>query len=154
MVSSASKSSYWQASRIILATDGDLPGQALAEELARRIGKERFTPVYWSFCIYQFYWSISEYILFPRLYELLTFLFSIKHNNIFPLFYYIVFVKCFRMGSFIFIMFCCCHCLCHFDYPFLLSVLLVFKGFVINVGLFPLLFVFLREISTLQLEVG
>ncbi|XP_054801956.1 uncharacterized protein LOC129305836 isoform X2 [Prosopis cineraria] len=29
------------ASRIILATDGDLPGQALAEELARRIGKER-----------------------------------------------------------------------------------------------------------------
>lgn len=30
-----------QASRIILATDGDAPGQALAEELARRLGKER-----------------------------------------------------------------------------------------------------------------
>ncbi|PNX95511.1 nucleic acid binding protein, partial [Trifolium pratense] len=29
-----------QASRIIIATDGDAPGQALAEELARRIGKE------------------------------------------------------------------------------------------------------------------
>lgn len=31
----------YQASRIILATDGDQPGQALAEELARRLGKER-----------------------------------------------------------------------------------------------------------------
>ncbi|CAK9151486.1 unnamed protein product [Ilex paraguariensis] len=31
-----------QASRIILATDGDPPGQALAEELARRLGRERF----------------------------------------------------------------------------------------------------------------
>lgn len=28
----------------MLATDGDLPGQALAEELARRLGKERFVP--------------------------------------------------------------------------------------------------------------
>ncbi|KAJ0081567.1 hypothetical protein Patl1_11524 [Pistacia atlantica] len=33
----------WEkVSRIILATDGDVPGQALAEELARRLGKERF----------------------------------------------------------------------------------------------------------------
>ncbi|XP_019193068.1 PREDICTED: uncharacterized protein LOC109187337 [Ipomoea nil] len=30
-----------QASRIILATDGDPPGQALADELARRLGRER-----------------------------------------------------------------------------------------------------------------
>ena len=30
-----------KASRIILATDGDQPGQALAEELARRLGRER-----------------------------------------------------------------------------------------------------------------
>ncbi|KAJ0083150.1 hypothetical protein Patl1_11538 [Pistacia atlantica] len=31
-----------KVSRIILATDGDVPGQALAEELARHLGKERF----------------------------------------------------------------------------------------------------------------
>ncbi|KAE9594858.1 putative DNA helicase [Lupinus albus] len=36
-----------QASRIILATDGDKPGQALAEELARRLGKERCWRVSW-----------------------------------------------------------------------------------------------------------
>ncbi|KHG10114.1 DNA primase/helicase [Gossypium arboreum] len=36
-----------QASRIILATDGDLPGQALAEELARRLGRERCWRVKW-----------------------------------------------------------------------------------------------------------
>ncbi|XP_027352791.1 twinkle homolog protein, chloroplastic/mitochondrial isoform X2 [Abrus precatorius] len=36
-----------QATRIILATDGDPPGQALAEELARRIGKERCWRVRW-----------------------------------------------------------------------------------------------------------
>ncbi|CAL0301007.1 unnamed protein product [Lupinus luteus] len=36
-----------QASRIILATDGDKPGQALAEELARRLGKERCWRVRW-----------------------------------------------------------------------------------------------------------
>ncbi|XP_039115317.1 twinkle homolog protein, chloroplastic/mitochondrial [Dioscorea cayenensis subsp. rotundata] len=36
-----------QASRIILATDGDRPGQALAEELARRLGKERCWRVQW-----------------------------------------------------------------------------------------------------------
>ncbi|KAE9599195.1 putative DNA helicase [Lupinus albus] len=36
-----------QASRIILATDGDQPGQALAEELARRLGKERCWRVRW-----------------------------------------------------------------------------------------------------------
>ncbi len=30
-----------QARRILLATDNDDPGQALAEELARRLGKER-----------------------------------------------------------------------------------------------------------------
>ncbi|OAY71515.1 Twinkle protein, chloroplastic/mitochondrial, partial [Ananas comosus] len=35
------------ASRIILATDADPPGQALAEELARRIGKERCWRVQW-----------------------------------------------------------------------------------------------------------
>ncbi|KAI8524659.1 hypothetical protein RHMOL_Rhmol13G0165100 [Rhododendron molle] len=35
-----------KASRIILATDGDPPGQALAEELARRLGRERFTLLY------------------------------------------------------------------------------------------------------------
>ncbi|XP_044496991.1 twinkle homolog protein, chloroplastic/mitochondrial isoform X2 [Mangifera indica] len=36
-----------KASRIILATDGDPPGQALAEELARRLGKERCWRVKW-----------------------------------------------------------------------------------------------------------
>ncbi|KAL3522910.1 hypothetical protein ACH5RR_015744 [Cinchona calisaya] len=36
-----------KASRIILATDGDPPGQALAEELARRLGKERCWRVRW-----------------------------------------------------------------------------------------------------------
>ncbi|KAF2928041.1 hypothetical protein DAI22_06g249300 [Oryza sativa Japonica Group] len=35
------------ASRIILATDADPPGQALAEELARRLGKERCWRVNW-----------------------------------------------------------------------------------------------------------
>ncbi|CAM0909353.1 unnamed protein product [Alopecurus aequalis] len=35
------------ASRIILATDADPPGQALAEELARRLGKERCWRVSW-----------------------------------------------------------------------------------------------------------
>lgn len=36
-----------KASRIILATDADPPGQALAEELARRLGKERCWRVIW-----------------------------------------------------------------------------------------------------------
>ncbi|KAL8214082.1 hypothetical protein R6Q57_003531 [Mikania cordata] len=36
-----------KASRIILATDGDQPGQALAEELARRLGRERCWRVMW-----------------------------------------------------------------------------------------------------------
>ncbi|CAL9075667.1 unnamed protein product [Musa textilis] len=36
-----------KASRIILATDADGPGQALAEELARRLGKERCLRVKW-----------------------------------------------------------------------------------------------------------
>ncbi|KAH9612565.1 hypothetical protein KSS87_012961 [Heliosperma pusillum] len=36
-----------EASRIILATDGDQPGQALAEELARRLGRERCWRVKW-----------------------------------------------------------------------------------------------------------
>jgi twinkle protein len=36
-----------QATRIILATDGDGPGQALAEELARRLGRERCWRVKW-----------------------------------------------------------------------------------------------------------
>ncbi|KAJ1422819.1 TOPRIM domain [Sesbania bispinosa] len=42
------KDELMQASRIILATDGDPPGQALAEELARLIGKERCWQVRWS----------------------------------------------------------------------------------------------------------
>ncbi|KAF7121303.1 hypothetical protein RHSIM_Rhsim13G0124700 [Rhododendron simsii] len=36
-----------KASRIILATDGDPPGNALAEELARRLGRERCWRVRW-----------------------------------------------------------------------------------------------------------
>ncbi|THU48496.1 hypothetical protein C4D60_Mb09t26860 [Musa balbisiana] len=36
-----------KASRIILATDANVPGQALAEELARRLGKERCWRVKW-----------------------------------------------------------------------------------------------------------
>ncbi|KAJ0018428.1 hypothetical protein Pint_11339 [Pistacia integerrima] len=36
-----------EVSRIILATDGDAPGQALAEELARRLGRERCWRVKW-----------------------------------------------------------------------------------------------------------
>lgn len=36
-----------KASRIVLATDGDGPGQALAEELARRLGRERCWRVKW-----------------------------------------------------------------------------------------------------------
>ncbi|GMI91991.1 Arabidopsis TWINKLE homolog [Hibiscus trionum] len=36
-----------KASNIILATDGDQPGQALAEELARRLGRERCWRVKW-----------------------------------------------------------------------------------------------------------
>ncbi|KAL5537802.1 hypothetical protein UlMin_046130 [Ulmus minor] len=36
-----------EASRVILATDGDNPGQALAEELARRLGRERCWRVKW-----------------------------------------------------------------------------------------------------------
>ncbi len=36
-----------QARRIVLATDNDGPGQALAEELARRLGKERCFRVRW-----------------------------------------------------------------------------------------------------------
>uniref|UniRef100_A0A2N9ITH4 Toprim domain-containing protein n=1 Tax=Fagus sylvatica TaxID=28930 RepID=A0A2N9ITH4_FAGSY len=36
-----------KVSRIILATDGDISGQALAEELARRLGKDRCWQVRW-----------------------------------------------------------------------------------------------------------
>ncbi|KAF3942941.1 hypothetical protein CMV_030452, partial [Castanea mollissima] len=36
-----------KASRIVLATDGDTAGQALAEELARRLGRERCWRVKW-----------------------------------------------------------------------------------------------------------
>ncbi|XP_010478498.1 PREDICTED: twinkle homolog protein, chloroplastic/mitochondrial [Camelina sativa] len=36
-----------KASRIVIATDGDGPGQALGEELARRLGKERCWRVKW-----------------------------------------------------------------------------------------------------------
>ncbi|KAH9627405.1 hypothetical protein KSS87_001244 [Heliosperma pusillum] len=38
---------FRKASRIILATDGDQPGQALAEELSRRLGRERCWRVKW-----------------------------------------------------------------------------------------------------------
>lgn len=41
------KEYFEKASRIILATDGDPPGQALAEELARRLGRERCWRVKW-----------------------------------------------------------------------------------------------------------
>ncbi|KAM7254907.1 hypothetical protein ACFE04_020148 [Oxalis oulophora] len=41
------KLSMEEASRIILAIDGDAAGQALAEELARRLGKERCWRVKW-----------------------------------------------------------------------------------------------------------
>ncbi|XP_019156441.1 PREDICTED: twinkle homolog protein, chloroplastic/mitochondrial isoform X3 [Ipomoea nil] len=41
------KEFFEKASRIILATDGDSPGQALAEELARRLGRERCWRVKW-----------------------------------------------------------------------------------------------------------
>lgn len=42
-----SKEYFEQASRIILATDADTAGQALAEELARRLGRERCWRVTW-----------------------------------------------------------------------------------------------------------
>ncbi|KAH1066658.1 hypothetical protein J1N35_031645 [Gossypium stocksii] len=41
------KEYFKKASRIILATDGDPRGQALAEELSRRLGKERCWRVKW-----------------------------------------------------------------------------------------------------------
>eukprot|EP00249_Psilotum_nudum_P010134 c22354_g1_i1 orf=469-2352(+) len=41
------KEYFNKASRIILATDADAPGQALAEELARRLGRERCWRVNW-----------------------------------------------------------------------------------------------------------
>ncbi|KAK9267108.1 hypothetical protein L1049_009527 [Liquidambar formosana] len=41
------KEYFDKASRIILATDGDVPGEALAEELARRLGRERCWRVSW-----------------------------------------------------------------------------------------------------------
>uniref|UniRef100_A0A7C8YBQ4 Toprim domain-containing protein n=2 Tax=Opuntia streptacantha TaxID=393608 RepID=A0A7C8YBQ4_OPUST len=41
------KEYFEKASRIILATDGDPPGNALAEELARRLGRERCWRVKW-----------------------------------------------------------------------------------------------------------
>ncbi|XP_057812242.1 primase homolog protein-like isoform X2 [Salvia miltiorrhiza] len=41
------KDYFVKVSRIILATDGDKPGQSLAEELARRLGKERCWRVHW-----------------------------------------------------------------------------------------------------------
>ncbi|KAK8969185.1 hypothetical protein KSP40_PGU015121 [Platanthera guangdongensis] len=43
----ACKEHLSKAPRIILATDADIPGQALAEELARRLGKERCWRVTW-----------------------------------------------------------------------------------------------------------
>ncbi|XP_057537802.1 twinkle homolog protein, chloroplastic/mitochondrial-like isoform X1 [Amaranthus tricolor] len=41
------KQYFDKASRIILATDADAPGQALSEELARRLGRERCWRVKW-----------------------------------------------------------------------------------------------------------
>ncbi|XP_048490487.1 twinkle homolog protein, chloroplastic/mitochondrial isoform X3 [Beta vulgaris subsp. vulgaris] len=41
------KEYFEKATRIILATDGDRPGQALSEELARRLGRERCWRVKW-----------------------------------------------------------------------------------------------------------
>ncbi|KAI5058400.1 hypothetical protein GOP47_0026570 [Adiantum capillus-veneris] len=41
------KEYFEKVSRIIIATDGDDPGQALAEELARRLGRERCWRVQW-----------------------------------------------------------------------------------------------------------
>ncbi|MCO5581822.1 hypothetical protein L7F22_035711 [Adiantum nelumboides] len=41
------KDYFEKVSRIIIATDGDAPGQALAEELARRLGRERCWHVQW-----------------------------------------------------------------------------------------------------------
>ncbi|CAI9102366.1 OLC1v1000626C1 [Oldenlandia corymbosa var. corymbosa] len=41
------KEYFDKASRIILATDADAPGQSLAEELARRMGRERCWKVIW-----------------------------------------------------------------------------------------------------------
>ncbi|KAK3010669.1 hypothetical protein RJ639_011398, partial [Escallonia herrerae] len=46
-VSAKELPSLEKASRIILATDSDIPGQALAEELARRLGRERCWLVRW-----------------------------------------------------------------------------------------------------------
>ncbi|KAK1325627.1 hypothetical protein QJS10_CPA01g00691 [Acorus calamus] len=43
----SSKKYLEKASRIILATDADTPGQVLAEELARRLGRERCWRVTW-----------------------------------------------------------------------------------------------------------
>lgn len=52
-----------QASRIVLATDGDLPGQVLAEELARRLGKERFVPSY-SYVHFVLLYSVSQNVVY------------------------------------------------------------------------------------------
>ncbi len=46
-ISPATRKHLDRLDRIILAVDGDGPGQALAEELARRFGKERCWRVYW-----------------------------------------------------------------------------------------------------------
>ncbi|KAK6932011.1 TOPRIM domain [Dillenia turbinata] len=46
-VSAKELPSLEKASRIILATDGDAPGEALAEELARRLGKDKCWQVSW-----------------------------------------------------------------------------------------------------------
>jgi len=47
----------------VLATDGDLPGQALAEELARRLGKERFVPSH-SYVYFVFLSSMSQNVVY------------------------------------------------------------------------------------------
>ncbi|GAA0148418.1 DNA helicase [Lithospermum erythrorhizon] len=52
-----------KASRIILATDGDSPGIALAEELARRLGRERCWRVNWPKKIVDGYYKDANEVL-------------------------------------------------------------------------------------------
>lgn len=55
-----------KASRIILATDGDPPGQALAEELARRLGRERCWRIKWPLKMDNVYFKDANEVLIFR----------------------------------------------------------------------------------------
>lgn len=55
-----------KASRIILATDGDSPGQALAEELARRLGRERCWRIKWPLKMDNVYFKDANEVLIFR----------------------------------------------------------------------------------------